>query len=191
MKIEQNKVVYITYTLREGSAKGNEIETVTAEKPLEFIFGKGFLLPAFEDNLKDLTVGDNFAFMLTPDNGYGEYNEKMVIPLDTNIFKKEDGTVEEGLLSIGNQIPMQDTNGRHLMGRVKELQENKVIMDFNHPMAGKSLHFTGQIENIREATEEELNPPQHSCNCGHEHDDCCGDEHGHHHGEGCGEGGCC
>ncbi len=188
MKIGQNKVVDITYTLREGGADGNVIETVTAEKPLEFIFGKGFLLPAFEDNLKDLNVGGDFAFTLNAENAYGDHNAQMVVPLDTKLFQKEDGTIEEGLLEIGNQIPMQDTQGRHLMGRVIELQDDKVIMDFNHPMAGKTLHFTGKVEKIREATEEELNPPQHGCGCGghhneHQHDNCGGGD--------CGDGGCC
>ncbi len=119
-----------------------------------------------KDNLKDLTVGNDFAFTLNAENAYGEYNAKMVIPLDKKLFEREDGTIEDGLLAVGNQIPMQDTQGRHLMGRVQELQEDKVIMDFNHPMAGKTLHFTGKVEKIREATEEELNPPQHDCGCG-------------------------
>lgn len=191
MKIEQNKVVYITYTLRNGSAEGEIVETVTAEKPLEFIFGKGFLLPAFEENLKDLSIGDDFSFTLDEKNAYGERNDQMVIPLEKKLFQKEDGSIEEGLLEIGNPIPMQDTQGRQLMGRVVELQDDKVIMDFNHPMAGQTLHFTGKVENLREATEEELNPPQHDgCGCGSEHGGCdeggCGDDHGHEHGGGCG-----
>jgi len=69
------------------------------------------------------------------------------------------------MLTIGNYIPMQDQNGYSLQGKVVKRGLDKVTMDFNHPMAGKNLHFTGDVLSVREATEEELH-------------------HGHVHGEG-------
>ena len=71
MKIGTNKVVSLAYTLE---VEGDVMETVTSEKPLEFIFGTGYLLPKFEENVSNKVVGDAFDFTLTASEGYGEEN---------------------------------------------------------------------------------------------------------------------
>ena len=81
----------------------------------------------------------------------------------------EDGKPNDELLQVGNTIPMQDSDGNRLDGVVVEVTDTQVKMDFNHPLAGKNLHFTGQIVELRDATSEEL---AH----GHVHG-----PHGHHH----------
>jgi FKBP-type peptidyl-prolyl cis-trans isomerase SlyD len=88
-----------------------------------------------------------------------------------------DGKVNEDICRVGNNVPMMDSEGNPLNGTIIEISDNDVRMDFNHPMAGESLHFTGEVTDIREATEEEL---QH----GHIHESCgCS-------GGGCGDGSC-
>ena len=79
--------------------------------------------------------------------------------------------VDDGLLEIGNQLPMSDNQGNRLVGVVKDVKDDVVTMDFNHPMAGKSLDFKGQVVEVREATPEELGPMNACCGCG----DGCGD----------------
>lgn len=174
MKIEQNKVVAITYTL---IVDGKEADKATEERPLDFIFGTGMLLPKFEENLLDKQVGDSFEFTLTPEEGYGLPMPEMIVELPKNIFEV-DGKVQENLLFVGNIIPMMNNMGGIMQGKVAEVREDVVVMDFNHPMAGKTLNFSGNVLTVREATEQELTDglhgekKAHSCS-GSCSDDCC------------------
>ena len=73
------------------------------------------------------------------------------------------------MLKIGNVIPMQDQNGNPLRGTVKEIADTTVKMDFNHTLAGQELHFTGQIVDLREGTEEEISHGHVHGPGGHQH----------------------
>ncbi len=164
MKVEANKVVGISYTLKKDSHDGILIETVPEDKPLEFIFGQGMMLPAFEKNLEGKSVGDDFQFKLEVEEAYGKVIPENIIDLPKKTFEV-DGKIEEGLLTVNNVITMQDNQGNRFAGRVDKVGEDSVTMDFNHPMAGQALYFTGKIVSVRDATQEEL-------------------EHGHVHGAG-------
>lgn len=192
MIINLNKYTAITYTLKSDNAEGKLIETVNSTKPVEFIFGTGNLLPAFENHLNGLEAGNNFEFVIPSAEAYGVFRQELLVELDKNMFA-QDGVVNEQMLAIGNQIPMQDSKGNRMNGIVKEVVGDKVKMDFNHPLAGQDLHFAGQVESVREATHDELNPPAHQgCGCG-TGEDSCSTEPEHAHGEGgggCNDGGC-
>lgn len=161
MKIAENKFVSLSYTL---TVDGQIADMAPAEAPLGFVFGAGFLLPEFEKNIVGKEKGDKFEFTLTPENGYGMLNEDMLIDLPRDTFAVN-GEVEEGLLAIGNEIPMMTGDGMSLVGRVIEVNGDTVKMDFNHPMAGKTLNFSGEIIEVREATEADY-PQQQGCGCG-------------------------
>ena len=166
MEISQNKVAAITYTLKQDNDEGKVIETIDEAKPVEFIFGQGGLLPSFENQLDGMKAGEDFKFMVPCGEAYGVFKDELLIKLSKDIFA-QDGTVNEQILTVGNQIPMMDSQGRRMNGIVREVKETEVKMDFNHPLAGQDLFFTGKIEMVREATHEELNPPAHSgCGCG-------------------------
>lgn len=152
MKIQQNKVVLLSYTL---TVDGDVIETVTAEKPMQFIYGTGYLLPKFEENIKEMGAGDIFDFKLTAADAYGEINRDAIIELPKHIFEVN-GKIEKGLLTVGNVLPMTDSEGNRLNGAIDQVKEESVIMNFNHPLAGAELHFTGKVEAVRDATESEL-----------------------------------
>ncbi len=152
MKISTNKVVSLSYTL---VVDGEVMETVKADKPMEFIFGTGYLLPKFEENVLNKEVGDSFNFNLTAKEGYGEENPDAVVELPKDMFMV-DGVLEEGLLTVGNVLPMQDSDGNRLQGSIDEIKEDVVVMNFNHPLAGADLHFEGTVVAVREATPEEL-----------------------------------
>jgi FKBP-type peptidyl-prolyl cis-trans isomerase SlyD len=168
MKVAKNSVVTLTYTLRFDSVDGEIIQQVDDNKPFVHLFGNGTLLPVFEKNLDGLEPGADFAFELNSEEGYGELTDTAIIEIDKSIFEK-DGKVDENLLKIGNVITMQDQEGNPIDGRVKEIKEDKVIMDFNHPLAGRNLYFSGKVLDVRDASEEELSH-------GHVHGD-----GGHHH----------
>ncbi|NOX85112.1 MAG: peptidylprolyl isomerase [Chlorobi bacterium] len=155
MKVGKNKVVTLTYVLRYDDEKGEIVQEADENKPFVHLFGAGTLLPAFEENLADLAPGETFAFHLSADEAYGETSDKAIIELDKSIFEI-DGQIDEEIVAIGKMVAMQDENGRPLDGKVLAIKDKSVIMDFNHPLAGKNLYFTGQIKEVREATEEEL-----------------------------------
>ena len=169
MKIGEKKFVTLSYTL---TVDGSVADSATAENPLGFVFGAGYLLPEFEKNIDGLSAGEKFEFTLTPENGYGLPNPDMVIELPRSTFEV-DGQVEEGLLTVGNQIPMMTNDGMRLIGVVASVDGDKVKMDFNHPMAGKTLNFAGEIVGVREATDEDY-PHAHNggCSCGCSGDGC-------------------
>lgn len=152
MKISDNKVVALSYILE---VEGAERDRADAGNPLEFIFGMGYLLPKFEAAVLGKEVGEDFDFTLAPEDGYGVYSASAVIDLPRTIFES-DGKLDETLVRIGNTIPMMTNDGRVVPGRVLEIGTEKVKMDFNHELAGKTLHFTGKVISVREATDKEL-----------------------------------
>ena len=167
MKVEKNKVVSVSYELRTKGKDGEVIDMAYEESPLDFIYGAGMMLPKFEENLADMAVDSTFDFKLTSEEGYGSRNEENVSDVPKNVFE-QNGKVEGGLLDIGNVIPLQDDKGNHFNGKVVNVTDEVVKLDFNHPLADEDLYFTGKVISIREATQQEL---EH----GHTH------EHGHDH----------
>ncbi len=160
MKIENNNVVSLTYDLyvsEEGEKK--HVESATTEQPLVFLYGVGMMLPKFEEHLLGKAIGDDYAFSISAEDGYGEYDDAAVTNLPKDMFNGTD------LPEAGSVLPLQDNNGNHLQGRVVAIAEDGILVDLNHPMAGHELHFNGTIQDIRKATQEEL-------------------DHGHVHGEG-------
>lgn len=166
MEISKDKMVSLTYELRVNEEQGKVVEVVEQEKPLVFLYGNGQMLPLFESKLDGLATGEAFKFKIESKDAYGEVNEGAVVDLPKNIFEVE-GKIDDNILKIDNVIPMQDTNGNKLQGIVKEIKDETVKMDFNHPLAGDDLYFSGKIIEVREATKEELEQHNHECtNCG-------------------------
>jgi FKBP-type peptidyl-prolyl cis-trans isomerase SlyD len=160
MKIEKDKVVSLVYELRENDAEGRVIEAIDYNRPLTFIYGAGKLLPAFESNIDSLEQGDDFSFGLTSDLAYGTKREEMIVNVPISIFEV-DGKIDEKICVVGNEIPMMDQEGNSLRGIINEITGEHVVMDFNHPMAGIDLFFSGKITEVREATPEDYH--QSSC----------------------------
>lgn len=204
MKIEDRKVVAVIYDLE---VDGNIVDRATEETPLDYIHGTNMLIPRFEAEIEGLEEGDSFAFTVTPEEGYGPYEESRKMDLPVTAFTVG-GELREDLIVPGKTVPMMNSQGEVLNAVIVERNGDKVTMDFNHPMAGKTLNFSGKVLSVRDATEKELTeglhgeflPPEDDCCCGHHHHhngdgECC---HGHHHedGECChghhhGDGECC
>ncbi|MDD4516744.1 FKBP-type peptidyl-prolyl cis-trans isomerase [Massilibacteroides sp.] len=191
MKISTNKSVAVTYDLNVGEGEERELmEKATVEAPLKFIYGAGLMLPAFEKALMGLVEGDTFSFSLSPEEAYGEYNEEHVLDLPKDIFLVE-GKFDAETIKEGNTVPMMDSNGNRMNGSVLEVKDDIIIMDFNHPLAGETLHFSGTVINVHEATAEEiaaLSASAGGCGCGDEGCGCGSDEEEG--GCGCGCGSC-
>ena len=193
MKIAQNTVVEFSYELE---VEGQVVDRTTKEKPLDYIHGTGSLLPKLEAHIEGMQAGDKFEITLAPVDAYGEVDPQRIIDLPKAAFEVN-GEVREDLLVPGNTIPMMNSMGGVIPGVVLEVTADSVKMDLNHQMAGKTLHFSGEIISVREATEKELTEGLHgeyvhSCGCGGgcHGGGCHGGECGGHDGEcgGCGEG---
>ncbi len=168
MVIEGKKVVAVHYTLTEGSADGPQVESSLGSEPLVFIYGIDMMIPDFESNLKGMKPGDSFAFGIEAANAYGEYDETAMAELPKSMFE-EDGEIPDGLLDIGNSIPLQTEDGEDIDGTVISVGPENVELDFNHPLAGIDLFFTGHIESIRNAEPEELEHGHVHGADGHDH----------------------
>ena len=182
MNISKDKVVAITYELE---VDGGIADRATKERPLEYIHGNHNLLEKFEANLEGKKAGDGFRFTLTPQEGYGEVDPGRIIDLPKDMFKDPEGNLISEFLKVGARVPLVNSAGQMVPGVVLSVEENTVKMDLNSPMAGKTLHFSGEVVSVREATEKELKEGLHGeyvqSNCGGGCGNC---------GGGCGKEGC-
>ncbi len=209
-----NKYVTVAYELYTDNDKGIHelVEKAPIEHPFQFISGLSIALDSFESKILALAEGEAFDFVLKVDEAYGPYEQERVIELPKETFAIN-GRFDKDMVYPGAVLPLVNADGMRFQGLVLELKDNTVIIDLNHPLAGKDLHFKGQVVTMRDATNEEIQAliNHEGCNCGgdceggceggcgghhHEHGEgeCCGKhEHGkgeccgkHEHGEGCG-----
>ncbi len=159
----KNNVITVDYKLFKDTENGEMIESTEGNQPLVFLSGVGQMIPEFEQNVVNLSKGDDFSFGIKAANAYGLSTEEAIIELPQDMFKEEGKLVEQ--VVEGNILPLEDQNGHVHPAKVVSINEETVTMDVNHPLADQDLHFTGSIVEVREATKEEL-------------------EHGHVHGAG-------
>ncbi|KAA6351915.1 FKBP-type peptidyl-prolyl cis-trans isomerase SlyD [termite gut metagenome] len=152
MKISEDKIVSLTYDL---TVEGELMEKASKESPLTFMYGMGMMLDAFEKQLTGKQTGDAFSFTLSPEEAYGERNEDAVVELPKNIFEI-DGKFDDTTIIEGATLPMMDASGNRLMGSILEIKPETVVMDFNHPLAGETLHFDGEVMDVHTASPEEI-----------------------------------
>lgn len=154
MKATKNMVVALTYQLR-NEPNGQVMDEATADAPFEFLFGHGNVLEKFEGNLEGLIAGNQFQFVLSPADGYGEFDSEALIKMSKSDFNF-DGQDASHLIEVGNIIPLQDQHGNPFQGRITEITGETVEIDLNHPFAGKTLYFSGEVVGVRPAHETEL-----------------------------------
>ena len=196
MENKHNMFVAVSYTLYTvDGEKKEKIEEAPASKPFEFITGFGVTLDEFEKQIAQLDKGADFEFQLSKEQAYGDFEQERVLDLDRSIFQINGDFDHENIFE-GAVVPLQNEDGNRFYGRVLEIGADKVKMDLNHPLAGKTLCFSGKVIDKREATNQEIQnlvnflSGEHSCGCGCGCDDCGGDCDDHHHDGGCGCGHC-
>jgi len=145
-KIEKGKKAKVVYSLT-AVGKMEIIDEAEKMHPAVFSFGQGQLIDGFEKNLLGLSAGDSFDFIIPAAKAYGLKDSYAVFDIPTDTFAVE-GKVEEGLLQVGKTFPMSDNEGNRHVGKVIQINEDTVTMDFNHPLAGQDLHFTGEILDV-------------------------------------------
>jgi len=155
MTLEDNKVGLIEYTLTDESG-----ETLDASNgnPLAYLHGHGNLIPGLEKELLGKTVGDKFTATIAAAEAYGERVEQLVQTVPAEMFQGVES------IEVGMRFEAQSEQGMHSV-EVTAVEDGKVTVDGNHPLAGLPLTFDIEIIGVRAATDEEI-------------------EHGHAHGEG-------
>lgn len=161
MTIQLKSVVAIHYTLKDD--EGIELDSTIGADPMVYLHGAGNIIRGLELALLGKQPGDKITAKIDPSDGYGEFIAEMLQTVPRSVFG--DQTVEVGMRFNTN------TERGPLVFVIKEVREDEVIVDGNHPLAGKTLHFDVIVNAVREATEQELihgHVHGHG-GCGHDH----------------------
>ena len=143
-----NKVISIEYTLNDAQTN-EKLDTNVGGAPLEFISGMGQIIPGLEKEIENAAEGDKVDVMVKPEDAYGEYNEEAVQTLPKEQFAGID-------LVAGMTLYGTSENNQTVQVTVKDFTDNEVVIDYNHPMAGRTLMFSVAVLAVREATAEEI-----------------------------------
>jgi FKBP-type peptidyl-prolyl cis-trans isomerase SlyD len=154
MQVEKNRVVEIDYTLRNDG--GDVLDTSQGKAPLSYIQGIGALIPGVENALEGKSSGQRVEITVPPETGYGVRDDSLVLTIQRERFEG----IED--LKEGLRFHM-DTQAGPTVFTVLKVEDNDVLVDGNHPLAGMTLSFDITVQSVREATPEEL---EH----GHVHD---------------------
>ena len=147
MSIAENMVVALEYELRDPNTS-EILDSNIGMQPLEFIMGKGTIIPGLESELSKMNSGDAGRIVVKAINAYGEYDESAIEAYPREQFAGI--TLFEGMTLYG-----QDDYGQTVEVRVKTFDDTNVTVDYNHPLAGKDLLFDVNILDVREATADE------------------------------------
>ena len=155
MQIEPQKVVSIDYTLKDDD--GNVLDSSQGSEPLSFVYGSDTIIPGLEKALEGKATGDEVSVTVEPEEGYGNYDESLIIQVTKDKFQDPDN-VQEGM-----QVQAQSQDGHTQILTVKSVDGEQVTLDANHPLAGQRLSFDVAVSEVREASQEEIDH-------GHVHD---------------------
>lgn len=145
MAIETNQIVAIEYEVSDGNTI---VDSNIGGAPLVFMFGKGQIIPGLENGIVNMSIGEKSELLIKAEDAYGEYNDEAKQEVPKDQFAGID-------LEVGMSLYGQGEDGGTVQVIVKEIGAENVIIDFNHPLAGKDLTFNVSINNIREASAEE------------------------------------
>lgn len=177
-KVGPGKYVRYAYKLY-NDADGSLLFEAKESAPDEMVYGVSHeVVPGLIAALKDLSAGDRFGVTLPPEAAFGERYDDNVVTLEKGIFERDGKLAEE--VKAGAELPMMTAEGFRILGRVIDIDDKGVRMDFNHPFAGMTVRYDGEVVEVRDATPEELHPAGGCGGCCGSHGDCEG---------GC-EGGC-
>jgi FKBP-type peptidyl-prolyl cis-trans isomerase SlyD len=157
MKVSKDSVVSLEYRLHLGD--GQVVDESEPGKPLAYMHGRGQIVPGLEGQLEGMAAGESKKVVVPPSQGYGEHDPRGLQEVPREMFPPD------ARLQAGMTISAQTADGDVIPITIREMKGDKVVVDLNHPMAGKTLHFDITVREVRAATDEEK-------------------EHGHAHGPG-------
>jgi FKBP-type peptidyl-prolyl cis-trans isomerase SlyD len=141
-RVREGSRVALEYTLSDEN--GKVIESNKGKEAMSYIHGKGQIIPGLEKELSGMKVGEEKKVQVKPEDGYGPVNPEAFQEISKDKLPPE-------ALKVGTMLMAQGPQGQGIPARVHEIKDNTVIMDFNHPMAGKTLSFDIKISEIKTA----------------------------------------
>jgi FKBP-type peptidyl-prolyl cis-trans isomerase SlyD len=147
VSIKQNSVVTLHYTLRDDA--GTVIDSSSEGEPLAYLHGHGNIVAGLERELEGRTRGDKLQVKVSPADGYGEHKDDLVQKVPRRLLKGIPS------VSVGMRLQAQTEQGPRAV-TITHVTGDMVTLDGNHPLAGKNLNFDINIEDVRDATAEEL-----------------------------------
>jgi FKBP-type peptidyl-prolyl cis-trans isomerase SlyD len=148
MAIGANKVITLKYKLSDD--KGNMIQTTQENEPFVYLSGNSQILPKLEAAVDEMIIGGKKNVSLDSSDAYGGYDEKAIQ------LVKKDAFPQDAKLEVGMEYMAHGPNGHPVQFVIKEVKEEDITIDFNHPLAGRNLNFDVELVDVRDATEEEL-----------------------------------
>ena len=145
--VTDGQVVSMEYTLR---VDGKVVDTSEGSEPLEYLHGTGNIIPGLEREMDGMAVGESKTVVILPSDGYGEMDEEAFIEVPRSEFP-EDMPLKPGL-----EMELAGPEGQPMYARVESMEGETVVLNMNHPLAGKELHFDVKVINLRDATDEEM-----------------------------------
>lgn len=147
MKAAKEKVVTIDYILRDD--EGTVLDSSEINGTLSYIHGTGAIVPGLETRIEGKSAGESFHADLMPEDAYGIYNPELVFDVPKNNFEDAE-ELEEGM-----QFQAEIDDELHIL-TIKDIKDDSVTVDANHPLAGQELHFDISILEVRDASAEEI-----------------------------------
>ncbi|XPV70508.1 MAG: FKBP-type peptidyl-prolyl cis-trans isomerase [Halarcobacter sp.] len=138
MAIKKNQVVTMFYELKINDEL---VESNLETKPIQFVFGTEQLISGLEAGIEDMNEGETKDIKVSPEDGYGEYDEKLKETLPIENFEGID-------LEIGTVVEADDEDNEVIRATVIEVTKDEVTVDYNHPLAGSVLDFKVTIKSI-------------------------------------------
>jgi FKBP-type peptidyl-prolyl cis-trans isomerase SlyD len=161
MKIQKNSAVSFHYSLTDDD--GNAVDSSAGADPLAYLHGAGNIIPGLEKALEGKSVGDSLQVTVAAAEGYGEVQPELIQEVPKSAFQGVDN------IEIGMQFEAQTNQGGTVPVIITAVTEQTVTVDGNHPLAGKNLNFDVTIEQVREASEEELSQGHIHGSAEHDH----------------------
>ena len=146
LKVQDGQVVSMDYTLR---VDGEVLDSSAGQAPLEFLQGAGNIIPGLEQELYGMALGESKTVIVQPEDGYGTLDPDAFVDVPRDQFPANIP------MEVGVEIQVTDENGQPMNARIDTVGDENVTLDFNHPLAGKELHFEATIVGLRDASDEE------------------------------------
>jgi FKBP-type peptidyl-prolyl cis-trans isomerase SlyD len=147
MEVAQDRVVKIAYTLKDD--EGTVLDSSENHGDLAYVHGHQNIVEGLEDALEGKDVGETVSTTVDPDKGYGDRHDQLV-------FTVPRSNMPDGDLEVGMQFAAQDKEGNQQVVTLVDIGDEEVKLDANHPLAGQTLHFDVTVNDVREATDEEV-----------------------------------
>lgn len=160
MKVEQNKVVSLNYTLK--NSEGLLIDTSEGREPLVYLHGVGGLIPGLESELEGLEANAKVDVVIKPEDAYGTRRDDLM-----HVVSK-DGFQGDEEMQVGMQVQLDTENGP-MVAMIAKIEDKEVTLDLNHPLADMTLHFNVEVLDVREATADEISHGHAHGPGGHNH----------------------